>query len=249
MAAIVKLVTGLALASLKTFNGLAAASLKSINGQDSTTGAPTGMLFEWHCETTDVTTGTPAGSSVGDKTATANGAVSISPLQFQDGANSILVAGASQYYIFDWASGTPIVDPLAGTIDFYVRFTTIADQALIYLEVDGSNRIVVSVDSGNSYINTLHQAGGTSSNARTNVGAITTGTWYHVKVRWDHTAHSGLYVKTTCDTTTGEGNSADNGTNALGTFAGSSGFLNIGDRVGYSGVYHIDNIKIYSSWQ
>jgi hypothetical protein len=36
MAAIVKTVGGLALASVKTFNGLAAASLKTINGQDAT---------------------------------------------------------------------------------------------------------------------------------------------------------------------------------------------------------------------
>lgn len=38
MAAIVKTVDGIALASVKTFNGLAAASLKSINGQDATSG-------------------------------------------------------------------------------------------------------------------------------------------------------------------------------------------------------------------
>ncbi len=44
MAAIVKTVKGLVLASNKTFNGLAAASLKTINGQDATSGGVTYLI-------------------------------------------------------------------------------------------------------------------------------------------------------------------------------------------------------------
>lgn len=47
MAAIVKTVQGLALASNKTVQGLAAASLKTINGQDATSGAPSPDLLWW----------------------------------------------------------------------------------------------------------------------------------------------------------------------------------------------------------
>lgn len=213
---------------------------------------PSNLLFAWHCETTDVTTGTPAGSSVGDTTAIAVGTIAISTAQFQDGTHSVLFTNPSGRYEFAWADD--IMKPNAGTADFwiYVDSTGNKDVDLLYLFVDGSNRIRINYDSTNGYIAVQHIAGGTLSNGRTNTSVITTNTWYHCKVRWSTVAQSGLYLKVTANTTDGETNSADNGTSALGTWSGSSGTFNVGDPTGNNqsgSLVYIDDIAIYNNWQ
>ena len=142
----------------------------------------------------------------------------------------------------------------AGTFDFwiYVDSTGNKDVDLLYLYVDGNNRIRVNYDSSNGYIAVQHIAGGNLSSGRTNTSVITTNTWFHCKVRWDTSAHSGLYLKVTADTTTGESNSADSGTTALGTWSGASGTFSVGDPTGNDGaspLVYIDVINTYNNWQ
>jgi hypothetical protein len=206
------------------------------------------LLFEWHAEDTTVTSGTPAGTSVGDTTATANASVSLSTTQVYDGTKAVKISGANDRYSFDWASSPAIVNPNAGTIDFRLYFTTVGDQSIFELNVDANNRIAITIDTG-GYLLLRHVAGGTTSLARTTFPILTTGVWHHVKARWDVNAHNGLYLSISCDQDQGETNSAANGTDALGTFAGSSGSVRIGDITGAAGVYYIDALYIYDIWK
>lgn len=212
---------------------------------DSCTG---NLLFSWHCENDDVTLGTPCGCSVGDTTGTAASGAVLSTDQKQDGTYSLSIPTVSDYYGFTWAS-SDILNPNAGTIDFWFRYAYITAGTPIYFWVDVNNRIYVNPDVSNTYLAATHISGGTISSGRTGVSVVTSNTWYHAKIRWDTTAHSGLYLKVTCDTTTGESNDAGQGTNPLGTWAGTSGTLNIGDYLGNGGSFYVDNIKIYNNWQ
>lgn len=212
--------------------------------------AATGTLFEWHCETLDVTTGTPSGSSVNDTTGTASSLAAITGLQFQDGSNSLSIPTTSDYVTFSWDSTTPILNPSSGTLEFYVRFATFADTDLIVFYIDGNNRMRLYFDSANSYLGADYFGNGNVVHGRTNVSVITSlATWYHCKVRWDTSPHSSIYFQATADTTTGEGNAGGFGTDAITTFLGSSGSLNFGDFGGGSGaVFFLDNIKISDTW-
>lgn len=203
--------------------------------------------FEWHGENTTVTSGTPAGHSTGDTTATANGAVSLDATTFYDGTKSIKVAGANQNYEFAW--NNDLLSPTQGTIEFRLRFTTLGGgQTIFELRVDANNRIYIDVDSG-GYMSLVRVMGGTITRARLNVGTVTTGKWYYVKARWDSVAHNGLYQSITCDETIGESNSANNGSDAPGTWAGTTGTLKFGDVNGVASVYYLDSIKTYTTWR
>lgn len=206
------------------------------------------LLFEWHAESATVTSGTPAGSSVGDTTATATGAVSLSATQAYDGTTSLKVSGANNNYAFDWVKTPAIVNPNAGTLEFRIYFTTIGDQMIFEFQADASNRIYAGIDSA-GYLYFRSTYGGTASLSRTAVGILSTGQWYYAKCRWDTTPHNGCYINVSCDTTNGEGNSAYNGTDPLGIFAGSTGTVKFGDTLGATGVYYLDAIKIYNTWQ
>lgn len=218
-----------------------------------------GLLFSWYGENADVTkdasggtTTCPLGCSAGDATGTASfsAAIADSPSTppTGSGTKSISLPNTKAKYTFDWSS-SDIMSPTAGTIDLWFYPDTLANQSIFYLMVDSNNRIYCTTDSANGYIGCSHIAGGTQRTARTNLSVITNDTWYHLKYRWDTTVHGSLYQKVTVDTTTGEGDSADNGTDALGTWAGTSGYLYIGDYAESSGAMYIDNIKIYNSWQ
>ncbi len=227
------------------FNLLSNLNVARIGTLGGTTPPPANLLFEWHAESTTITSGTPPGYSVGDQTLTPNAAVSLSTTHIWDGTFAEKVSGANDNYSATWAND--IMLPAQGTIDFRIYFTAINGQTVFYLLVDGNNRIYVDIDSG-GYMSLVHIAGGTISRSRLKVGAITTGFWYHVKARWDTTPHNGLYLHISCDQTNGEDNSADNGTDPLGTFVGSSGTLSIGDTNSSSGTYYIDDIYIYNNW-
>ncbi|MGV0961816.1 MAG: hypothetical protein ACOYB1_18480 [Limnohabitans sp.] len=218
---------------------------------DSCTG---GLLFSWHAENVDVTQGTPAGCSVGDTTATAVNSASISTdyALGSDGTHSakIVTSGSWNSYNFDWNRTTNSILTLsAGTIDLWFRYSgTINSQNLFYLYVDGSNRIYPYIDSA-GYIGASWVYGGDAKPARTTFPIISENTNYHCKFRWDTTAHSGLYRKVTCDTTTGESNSADTGTEAFsGTWSGDTGTLSIGDSGTPGATLYIDKVKIYNYW-
>jgi hypothetical protein len=200
------------------------------------------LLFEWHGETTTAT------YSKGDASATANASVALSTTQFYDGAKAIKISGANDRYVFDWTDSPAIVNPNVGTLEFRIWFTTVGDQSIFELLVDANNRIAITIDTG-GYLLLRHVAGGTTSLARTIFPILTTGVWHHVKARWDTTAHNGLYLSISCDQDQGETNSAANGTDVLGTWAGTTGSVRIGDITGVAGVYYIDALYIYDIWK
>ncbi len=209
------------------------------------------LLFEWHCETNDVTLGTPAGYSVGATVGTVVNTPAWST-NAQDGTYSLYADGNNDRVNFTWtnSAATGILKIESGTIDFYFNPDTHAGTILFYLGSSGSDRLYATLDA-NRYVALNHVAGGTVRSARTKLSVWTSNTWYHAKCRWDTTAHGGNYIQVTCDTTNGEANAElGTGTSALGTWAGvNSGVLKIGDADGNNVKVRLDNIKVYNVWK
>jgi hypothetical protein len=221
-------------------------------GADSCTGT---LIFSWHAETTDVTTGTPVGCSVGDTTATAsNGATpAISTAQFEDGTHAALFSATYDQYSFS-VSTEDIIKSAAGTIDIWVRYPTVASSyAFSAASGTGGNAILIRLsDQGGGVfkINFDYEAGAQDYNVLATL-SIVANTWYHVIAKWDHTPHSGNYQEVCADTSTGTTNCQSSATDINPTpWAGAISVLNFGDYAfqGQAGLY-IDNVKIYSTWQ
>lgn len=208
------------------------------------------LIFEWHAETADVTTGTPSGGSAGDTTGSAFGGAVISTSQAEDGTHSISIPTAEDYYTFDWSSTAKICNPTAGTLDFYLYIPSLTSEISVFdFRVDANNNIGLLIYS-DGMLYAVSRQGGTASATRSLTGAIGSAAWYHVKLRWDHTAHSGQYIKSTADATTGESNNDISfGTDVLGTWAGTSGTVKFGDWDNDAGGFYMDNIRIYDNWQ
>lgn len=203
-------------------------------------------------EDTTVTSGSPAGCSVGDTTGTKVGDAGtvLSTTQKQDGSKAAYIATGEDGFDFGWDSSTSaIVNTSSGKVDFWFYTTNDANAGDLWsMGIDAGNRIWIFIDA-NKYVCITHNAGGTGSTARTSFPVYASDGWYHVVCQWDATAHGGLYTRCGCDQTDGTGNSADNGTNALGTWSGTSGTMRVGDRyVGSTGPTYIDNLKVYNAW-
>ena len=213
-------------------------------GCDSCT---SGLLFSWHGETTDVTTGTPCGCSVGDSTATAVGTPTISTSQYEDGTHSVSISTANYSYSFDWNTSTsPIVTVSDGRVDLWAYWSTITyGTNLFTLTTDADNHINVFNETNNITLN--HVAGGTIRHVSSPASSIATGAWYHIIARWYATGSSQYYLQLCVDTTNATTCTAGSYYDALGTWAGTSGTVSIGDIGNNGGVYFVDNVKIYNS--
>jgi hypothetical protein len=205
------------------------------------------LLFAWHGENTTVTSGDPAGCSVGDASATVVSGATLSTTQYKDGAYSISIPTADDGYTFDWDSSTsPIVTVNSGKVDLWVYWTTITyGTSLFSLTVDASNHINIYNETDSLFM--YHVAGGTIRQVATSAGSITTGTWYHVIGRWYSTGSDNYYLQLCVDTTTGTTCTNGSWYDALGTWSGTAGTVTFGDIGTNGGVYFIDNIRISDS--
>lgn len=215
------------------------------------------LLFSWHMESTDVTTGGVAGGvnngcSLGDTTATASGVgTAISASQFEDGSNSASFPGSNRQYQFT-ISAEDIIKHTAGTIDVWVRVATYGDQTFIVSSaVDASNQIYIQMRTL-STVNQfwlIHAAGATTRSAITSFGAsFSLNTWYHIIAKWDTSVHGSDFSSICADTTTGTTNCGTN-TNALGTWVGTLTTLIWGDNNAGGATFFVDNAKVYGTWQ
>lgn len=217
---------------------------------DNCTGA---LLFSWHFETTNVTTGSPVGCSVGATTPTTNGSPTISGVQFEDGTHSGHFSASGDYYSFV-VSSEDIIQHAAGTLDFWTYVTTFADGSNVLSAPSSTagNGIFVSmrtVSTVNQF-RLIYQAASNNDNTDTVIGGgFSLNTWYHVVARWDvATAHSGNHAQICADTSTGTTNCAGYGI-PLDIFAGSISATRWGNDSGSAPAFYLDIGKVYSTWQ
>ena len=223
---------------------VAGANVVAAAGGDSCT---SGLLFSWHAETTTVTTGSPAGCSVGDTTAAVgSGSPSISSTYYNDGANSASFPSANAYYAFDWSSSTPIVTTQNGRIDFWLRPpATIYDGLpIVTLYVDASNFIQVGY-SGSTNLYLKHIGAGTSREFSSGSSSLSLSNWNHIIAYWYATGNNNYHLKLCVDQSEGTTCTYGSWYDALGTVTGSSGTLRIGDYTNYAAVGNVDNLKSY----
>lgn len=207
---------------------------------DSCTG---GLLFSWHTESTDVTSGSPAGCSVGDTTGTVNSAGEVSTTQKHDGSNSVYLPTTSDYYTFS-VSDEDIVKGEVGQATFWM-YPNVADTALRLLCVyrDATNYIDIFSHAIN-VIRVSYTTGGSAVNCTTSV-TTTNNAWNFVKVSWSVAGESGNYLRVGVGSD--ENPTMVNCTSAISDF-GAPTELIVGDPLGSGTNVYIDEIKVRSAW-
>ncbi len=175
----VKLVNGLALASMKTFDGLAAASVKTIYGVDATSGTTVpDPIYQWDF---NENTGTTATDSI------ASSVLTLFPPDStwgaaHTGASSIAFSGSGAPYI----TGTDVFDALRTgpfSLSMWVKPTSLASDVVLFFtgagyQVSGA---YVGVTAAGVVFFTTNQSGadqGTLSSS----SAVSTGSWQHICV-------------------------------------------------------------------
>jgi len=150
------------------------------------------LTFFWRCE--GATLDHPGDDfSVGDITANLVTAT-IGTGAARIGTNGLDCPTASNSAQFD-SSGTVLVDRTEGAIGFWVRANTswpVANQWIAWAD-DGTGQNYVrigSAGSGNVRLQIGTATGPTNISLNTTGGPITTGNWFFIIGRWNHTANS-----------------------------------------------------------
>lgn len=223
--------------------GLAGAS------SDSCTG---GLLFSWHAETTDVTTGGVSGGvnngcSAGDTTATANNNVELSTTQKSDGAKSIKITAATDHYSFG-VSSSDIVSKAAGRFTgwIYMPNKNMRDILRVNFVEDVTNRYINVISYPTTSYLYISYTGSAHTTCQT-TEQMPTDEWVFVWASW---SVAGVGGKTLRVGFSSDGTTPTNFVECTGALndPGTPAYVRFGDsdRNGYG--HYIDNVKIYNAW-
>lgn len=202
------------------------------------------LLFSWHAENADVTSGTPCGCSSGDTIGTASSGATIDAVVYWDGTHSVSIPTASDYYTFDAAS---ILSSTAGT--FVTKFrvhTWAAGNNLLYANIDANNYLVIRLI-GTDEIDTKWDGNSTAVQITTTDANISLDTWYTATVKWTTAdVNPNLWMQI-CDTDNANCATAISSNTNLTAWVGTLSYIRFGDYSGAGGVLNLDYIKIYNS--
>jgi hypothetical protein len=219
---------------------------------DSCTGT---LLFSWHCEDLDVTTGGVAGGvnngcTVGaDTLAEIGSGGAINNTHVKDGTYGCACPTTQDYLRISWAND--FIDPNQGRIQFWIYFGghPSANATLAFFPTaDLNNRIYVVNYTGN-VLAFYHKAGGTARSIITDY-SLDLDTWYFITARWSKgkTGDGTNYLQVCLDTNETPSNCTSYSTSDLGTWAGTTGTLNLSTSDNYSQNFYFDKVKIYNHW-
>jgi len=199
------------------------------------------VTFTWHMEDADVTAGDPAGCSDGDTNGTANSSAVITNTVKFDGTYSLYCPSSADYYTFD-VSGSDLFDTDEGTVTFNVYVTSAAAGATyFYVTTDGDNNFRVA-QYNDGTVRVTHEAGADWRSV-TSTEVVTNEVWTAIEAKWRKASSPYLSVKV------GAADAVTYSTSALGDWVGSVPSIRVGEGVGTSTAFYIDNIKIYNNWQ
>lgn len=231
-----------------TGNDLASFTDKAVTNNSAVGDSCTGtLLFSWHGETTDVTTGTPSGCSVGDTTGTAVSSATISTDQYWDGSHSVSIPTGDDYYIFS-VSGNDIFSPTEGTIYMKIRAHTFASGPKLFsATINANNKVEIALTGTDEvwmgwYGNAVYQ-GVTTTNAN-----IALDTWYTVTAKYNTAnVNPNLWIQV-CDTDNANCSTAISNNTNLTALVGTITDIRFGgDLTGNYSDRYMDTIKIYNS--
>lgn len=205
------------------------------------------LSLAYHCEQDDVTGGTPCGCSDGDSTATRNDFAVYDATIQTNGTSSLDAADKKKWAEFDNTEGgaESIAHDTAGTITFDLYITTFvaggrpvqfrdalagnADELRLFLFNDNDLQL-------SYYGNGVEVA---VSSVAFNL-ALTT--WYSVTIKWRlGAADPSLSLEANSVTTTSNTD--------LTAVEDAWIFLGFGEASGAESDTHVDNIKVYKTWQ
>lgn len=211
------------------------------------------LIFSWHAEDADLTTGTPAGcTALGDATATYNQGA-LSTTYATDGTKSFLRSDGYDYAEF---TSNASFNEAEGTVEIDIRVTTFVATGLICrFYVDASNYVVMTMERNNTdmQFKLLYRGNATNQAASTPISSsMVPDTWYRVTAKWRTASSPYLSVSAVeLDASyqpTGTAHSAT-GTTALTSVVGDVNQIRWGD-AGVSGHgFYIDRMKIWDNWQ
>jgi hypothetical protein len=212
-----------------------------------------GLLFSWHAETTDVTTGGVSGGvnngcSVGDTTGAANGTVSLSTDQYKDGAKSIKYESDPANYEFTNTSND-IMEKEAGRVSLWVYLPdTTGHRDLIYYKTDNGNHYfgIVVLDGGALWVNYAGNGGAFGYNPHPT--AMSAG-WNFVVFSWSVAKVGGKSLRYGFSTDGSLPTNFAEYTDTLYEITANPLTVKVGPNMSRAGYGHyIDNVKIYDAW-
>lgn len=210
-----------------------------------TCGDASGLLFEWHMENATVTTGTPAGCSSGDTTATVAGTLAntITP---QDGSYALYKANATNGSAALTITSNDIAAHAEGTLIIYFRFATWASgDKIVLIDYGGTGNsinLATRTNAGNNALKAQYQGNGAAAvDVFANSTYMSADTWYKLTLKWKVGGTPTLSVQVDAGT-------PDTTNTALTAMTSDSGTLTIGSWLTSGLVAATDNIKIYNGW-
>lgn len=203
------------------------------------------LLFCWSAESTTITSGTPAGCSIGDTSATAASAVELSATQAHTGTYSVKPTSTSDYYEVS-VSTEDIAKSDAGRIEAWVYNP--AGNATNYITMirgDGTNYILFY------FINNAIRLSYRGNNIEQVFGGPATVSddgWTFVVASWSVAAVSGHYMRLGTST---DGSTPTNWVyhdTAITDMTVTPTSIRIGEVQGTAFDHYIDDLKTYGVW-
>ncbi len=207
-------------------------------------------LFCWDAESTTITSGTPAGCSVGDTSATAVSAVedilTVNQTYVHSGSHSVHPTSTSDYYELS-VSTEDIVKSDAGRIEAWVYNPSgAAINAYAFVRGDGTNSITIQYN--NNTARAIYRGNNIAQELVGPTNSIVDDDWTFIVVSWSTTAVSGHYLRIGTST---DGSTPTNWTyhdTAITDMTVNPTSIRIGEVTGNAFDHYIDSVKILSEW-
>jgi hypothetical protein len=214
------------------------------------------LMFSWHMESTTVTSGTPAGCSDGDTTATANNSPTLSSTQTSDGTYSAYANASVEYYYFA-ISSEDLVAVAEGKVEFDLYIETLAsNQRFFHVDTSDIESIQCTINSGSTTSDIRIDCTFTGDDWGSTVhsGSATghaEGEWLRVTYQWKASESNADHKLTVCDLTPPDTTSncysqgPEDDIDGAWTFLPDN--LELGDSAATSGNLYIDNFQSYAT--
>lgn len=204
------------------------------------------LSFAFHFENSDtVTDGSPCGCSDGDTVGVRNDSAVYDTIK-SDGAYSLDAADRWKYIHFDndLVGAEEIVAEAAGTIIFDVYFESTTAAKILHIGEDtggNSDTLYVLLDAGVDIV-VWYFGNGTSVDVKSTGSAISQSTWHTITIKWQAAGDPNLYVDV-------DGGSSDTDNTDLTALEDKWEWIRFGETGANEGDLHIDNVKIYKTYE
>ncbi len=209
-----------------------------VSAASNCTGA---LIFEWHAESTTITSGTPPGCNTNAATTvTLVDATLSSAVAPSDGTYALLRSGNLTQY----ATVATDVSKTSGTLTFDLYITTWSDwKGIVFFSVDGTNDIRILMTSSSGILRGQYVGDNTTVSVDDVSPYITFDTWTPIVFKW-RTGATNPSISLKVGTNTASTSDTD-----LTAIIGTPSVMTMGHNGDTVQTFRIDNIKLYNTWQ